>query len=1199
MGSWSWRTRLLATGRTAAVLGMIVLVGLNAAASASAQAPGVAPTEPTLEAEPKPLRELPELRSEDSNTYLLSNGAHALKIYDHPVNFRSGDGAWQPIEDQLVQQADGSWSPQASPTPISLPASLGSGAVAVGSGSRAISFQLEGAAEAEGAPAGAQHIYRGALPDTSVTYTAAPQAVRETLTLSSADAPTVFRYRLNLASGLHASLSGNGSVLVEDAQGATIYTITPPSASDADPDRPFPSRSAVHYELSEGGSVLSLVLDRSWLNDPNRLFPVTIDPEVWFSTTKDCAIISAGFANNDECGAHLYVGPDSPNPSEGIARSLLYFDTSSVPKGSAIVASYLRLHLSWDTTSEPITVEAHALTRSFTSGVTWNRYDGTGSWTTGGGDFSKSVAGERVDNHAEVGEDLRFGFTPQVEQWVRDSSSNHGVLLKAKDETKAGYDAFAQSGNAGWEPEPGLEVIYEPRLGIPPMGQVYQQPLANGGTMSVNVANGNLNVLDPDVNYSSEGYDTELGRSYNSLDDLVVGASFGDWRLTKGDDPKLYRYSWDGTNTFYSPDGGDTRFDRAKWADGHPAAGDKAFTGEAGFNEGLVEHEGGTRTLSFPDGSEWKFNEGAWGEAAEIVEPNGEGNTLSLTYSEGRLTKLKDTHEHSITLSRNGSHDVTKLVGKLGEEWKYEYSSGRLTKYNAPGGVEVKYGYYETSGLLKYITDSSGTWVISYDEQNRVSSIRKVLNGSVGSVGSEDEITSFSYETEQTTVTNPLGGKSYYYYDQFGNALEEPATQEAAAEFYAGYAEIETEAARKDVDLQDHAAILDSQLSQQLGSNYTGEWFDPSTKLIKIGLTSEGYEQTVVQDLDALGLADNAEIVTESASWGQLVAAEEAMSASLGTLVSEGLVVLGIEPALDAATIEKANSLTAPQTKKVTEAVEAATVPVHVTEAATPSVAAAASACGSGVCDKPLRGGVAIEAEAEKTLWNCTSGFVARSISDNKPYVLTAGHCIKDAGVGNTWWSKMHEPLTKHNIGKAHSYFFGSSQSVPGGTSEKGDAGLVAIESTSFWANPLEPLVIVYGSGEAGTTLNERYGIIGTKYNPKESTPRLQFVVCSGGWGANLNNEGAYRQEEACGITQGFVSEVHYKGSETVHNLEKVNVCNSHVHELVLGAGSSGSPVYKNHFAYGVHSGYKGTCVFLYEGINTAESVLHVHILKE
>jgi hypothetical protein len=73
------------------------------------------------------------------------------------------------------------------------------------------------------------------------------------------------------------------------------------------------------------------------------------------------------------------------------------------------------------------------------------------------------------------------------------------------------------------------------------------------------------------------------------------------------------------------------------------------------------------------------------------------------------------------------------------------------------------------------------------------------------------------------------------------------------------------------VDLQDHASALDAQLSQQLGNNYTGEWFDAPSGRIKIGITSEGYERSVEQDLDNLGLADNADIVTSTSSWEQLL----------------------------------------------------------------------------------------------------------------------------------------------------------------------------------------------------------------------------------------------------------------------------------------------------------------------------------------
>ncbi|HEY4811305.1 MAG TPA: DNRLRE domain-containing protein [Solirubrobacteraceae bacterium] len=1201
-------------GVASAATGQQEAPGVEVEGPEGPEVPGEAEASPTFAERQQPdqpvtvLHELPELRGENSDTYLLSNGAYSQRLQNHPINFRAGDGSWQPIEDQLVQQADGSWSPQASPVPISLPASLGSGAVSVGTGARALSFQLEGAAQSEGAAAGSQRIYRSSLPRTDVTYAATAQAVRETLTLSSADAPTSYRYKLSLAEGLHASMQDGGSVLIENGAGETIYTLTPPRASDANPNRPFPSSDAVHLELSADGTVLTLVLDQAWLKDPGRVFPVTIDPEVWFGVSRDCPIISSGFANKEECGSHLYVGPDTPTPSEGIARSLLYFDTSSVPKGSVIVASYLRLHLSWDTTTSPIVVEAHALEKDFTNCVTWNRYDGINAWTTAGGDIKKTVVGERQVNHSEVGQDIRFGFTPQVEQWVRDPESNHGILLKAQNEAKAGYDSFAQSGNTESAPEPGLEVVYEPRLGIPPMGQVYQQGLANGSVMSVNVANGNLAISAPDVNYATEGYDTELGRSYNSLDDLLVGAAFGTWRLDKGDDPRLFRYSWDGTETFYSPDGGDTRFDRAQWADGHPAAGDKAFTGEAGFNEGLIQHEGGTRTLTFPSGVEWKFNENTWGEATEVIDPGGEGNTTSLTYASGYLTGAKDTHGHTLTLTREATnHDVTKIEGKKGEAWKYAYKEGRLVTVTNPAKEKAKYTYYKSgtaSGLMESIDDESGTWVVVYDTQKRVSSLRKLVNGTVKKAGSKDEMTTLAYETEQTTVTNPGGGIGVYYYDQFGSQLEEPAAQEDASGFYAAYAGIEATAAKKALDLQDHAVVLDSQLSQQLGPNYTGEWFDPtSEKPLKLGLTSEGYEKTLEQDLDNLGLADNAESVAASASWSALEEAENSLTSSLHTLIEHNHLSLAISAQHDALIITKTNSLSSGESSELSSALASLSVPHLVKEVGESTLPGGLNNCLVGACSRPLRGGVRIRSAG--IVNSCTAGFIATSIYDNKPYVMTAGHCFPGSGgVGQTWQAKYHEAgeSEEHaqsyewglrNIGKAHSFVYAHEHEGITTTSE-GDFGLIALSPTEFWGEfvvlqPIEPIVITYGGSELAR--NEHYTIIDNA-TATEQSPKSELVVCSGGVG---QEHAVPESEEDCGVIVALNRTLTYQG-KTERGLTEFDVCATGYSKHLEG-GSSGSPVYKNHLAYGIHIGYTNSCTDAYEPISTAEHVLHVHVL--
>jgi hypothetical protein len=51
-------------------------------------------------------------------------------------------------------------------------------------------------------------------------------------------------------------------------------------------------------------------------------------------------------------------------------------------------------------------------------------------------------------------------------------------------------------------------------------------------------------------------------------------------------------------------------------------------------------------------------------------------------------------------------------------------------------------------------------------------------------------------------------------------------------------------------------------------------------------------------------------------------------------------------------------------------------------------------------CDKPLRGGPAIDNPSTSFESDCSAGFITRSRSDSKPYLLTAGHCGSA-----TWWT--------------------------------------------------------------------------------------------------------------------------------------------------------------------------------------------------
>jgi hypothetical protein len=1190
------------------------LAGQGETKAPAVPAPGTSLRDPTargLTSGVKTVRELTGLRTETSDTYLQSDGSRSLTIAAHPINYKVA-GKWQPIDDTL-RESGGRWSPAASPVPVSFPHALGEGPVTIGAAGRQLSFALEGAS-APGQAAGSQGTYRGAMAGVDVSYAASAQSVRETLTLDSASVPTVYRYALSLSAGMHAALGAAGTVVVRDSKGNTIYTLAAPTAADS---KSRTSPAPVHYELSADGSVLSLVVDAKWLNNPARAFPVKIDPDVYFGAVKDCSL-SSGIPTTSLCGERLYVGYSEELKS--IGRALLQFNVSSVPKGSQIISSSLAMWLQATSSASPIQIDAYGIEKhEFTSAATWNSYDGTHNWTTAGGDHLKTLAGTTNVKPEWTGGWVSWGFSPQATQWVRDPSSNYGILLKAHNETVNGYDTFYQTEPGEPAPEPNLHIIYEPQMGDPPNEAMFQEPLGNNSTLGVNVANGNLHLTAPDVNYATEGYDTQVARSYNSYDDELVGAALGGgWRLSMGEDQLLYPAWWDGSNAFHEPDGSYTRFDRASWADNHPSAGDKAYTGDAYRPETLITHESGSRTLTYNDtGIEWQFDNSENGFPQKIVDPRGEKNTITMSYTASRLTKVTDTHGHELTLTREAGepHRLTKIKGAGAEEWKYTYSSGLLSEVKGPSGLEAKYTYSGPYALLQSITDPGGITVVSYDENARVTSLRHVVNGTISTVGTEDEITTFTYGVEETTVTPPSGESEDYNYDHFGNYIEDPAAQEAASEFYAEYAEIEAGAAKAAIDLQDHSTILASQLSQQLGAEFTNEWFTSGPKIM-IGLTSAAYEQTALQDLANLGLADNAEIVVSGTSRAGLEEAKTQLAEKLSSLINGGELQLGLRTEEDALQVTEASSLTTGQRKEIEEDITAVGVPAHVVESHVAPLGFIAFKCSAGHCDRPLRGGVSIESNSA----GCSAGYLAQSLFSKKLYVFTAGHCLWEEGVGHTWKAETSAGVEKA-IGKGRAYVYGEHQSLPGGENPnaQGDAAIIEVEKGYWLPTPeskerLEgfPSIIQYKGAEAPR--RELYRVFGEATTRPGTEAAPGQVVCVDGVG-----EGS--PQDQCGIVEsyGLSTNLYNEERETVeghtvvkHKFEahveriaEINMCVKGKGRNLLKEGTSGGPVIKDHRAVGLNEGSEipepggVSCKESFTPIWVAEEYLNAQILTD
>lgn len=203
-------------------------------------------------------------------------------------------------------------------------------------------------------------------------------------------------------------------------------------------------------------------------------------------------------------------------------------------------------------------------------------------------------------------------------------------------------------------------------------------------------------------------------------------------------------------------------------------------------------------------------------------------------------------------------------------------------------------------------------------------------------------------------------------------------------------------------------------------------------------------------------------------------------------------------------------------------------------------------------CDAPLRGGVAIGGASKY----CSGGFVAKSRTDYKLYLITAGHCLKvDAG---PWSMRFHSEATLQTIGPVH----GSPRNSP-----TQDFGAILIEHV-YQLFPA-PEVTVLASRD--TTENEHYRVTSTGPNA------VGIVVCT-----TLGRSGA----TTCGVVDAL----------GVHAAKMTNLAMV-VYNGPCNDGDSGSPVYKNGLARGIFiaSADVGNCTrFYYQGIADALATLNL-----
>jgi len=679
----------------------------SASGSASPQpAPGLGSTAPGASAPAPEVSadgEIPGLRAASSRTYQVRRDGvlvREARLWSSPVNFRDGAGAWQKIDDTLASAGGGALAPLASGVGVRLPGSLAGQPVSVTASGVRAGLTLQGATAAPASTVRDTATYRQVLPGADVEWQAISSGVKDTIALSGPQSTSTYSYRLSLSPGATASTGPGGSVLVKDAAGANSLRVSPPTVQDAAPGS-APQVLPVRMSLAGAGdgATLTVTVDRGWLADPARVFPVRVDPQITDATSSATEIRSTATSTNYYPASSVCLSPTQ--------RGLLSFADigTLLPRDSVVQSANLNLSATAGSSLGVITVSP-LLTGFDAATATWNQRSAGTPWTSVGGDVTTTIP-------AVTGSGGFFGGMGALLQgWIDGTIGQNGFLLQSPN----GQSCFQTTGTQG----PQLYFSYKPRMGLAG-GKFFDHRIDDRLALHVNLADGNLVLQATDLATPSAGKAMQVVRSYNSRtpqDGNYIDSYTGRGWTT---DP-FDRFA--GASTRIDPDGGQpnmlpvngstefstgppgsdltedrTPYPRIVDTFMHGRSQEKEvydYQGDFGVSKAtLADRNGNAVTVNYGhDGEFWNYplsmsdSQGrsysltgigcGCGTVASIVgpSPSGSGTRTIVTYA------------------TNTSGDLTGATDAAGKTTAYTYDSGhRMTSVTTPGGREVVFTY--------------------------------------------------------------------------------------------------------------------------------------------------------------------------------------------------------------------------------------------------------------------------------------------------------------------------------------------------------------------------------------------------------------------------------------------------------------------------------------------------------------------------
>jgi RHS repeat-associated protein len=409
--------------------------------------------------------ELPERRTQNSQTRRNEDGSLTTTVFAGPVHYRAGDGSWQPIDSRLrpIAEEGYAWANAANTFSARFRSSPGEGFLSFGVQGTDFRLTSVGSRAVEGRAAGSSIEYAGAFPSADLHYAVISTGVTEVIRLADASAPASYEFRLTGPStGPPATVErrpdGSYAVFVPPLAGPAFVLEAPAVTEAAGPGElspPDPEAKPTLTVARDGRDfVVRVSVDPSWLHASGRRFPVEIDPTLTIQPDVEDASFPAAPGYVAWLNERLAIGADSG----GSWRAALQFDLAGVPAGATVSSAKLGLFY------DGVCIGG---TPTFCGGTSHliNVHRITSPWSTSTVStnllFDSAVSGSYTLPNGASDRWMSWPITGLVSAWLSGTQPNYGLVLRHSPEA-TGTSGPMPPGRRYAEPaiQPKLEITY-------------------------------------------------------------------------------------------------------------------------------------------------------------------------------------------------------------------------------------------------------------------------------------------------------------------------------------------------------------------------------------------------------------------------------------------------------------------------------------------------------------------------------------------------------------------------------------------------------------------------------------------------------------------------------------------------------------------------------------------------------------------